>query len=132
MSEGWINTKGDEAIHSVVLNNNFFRCEKYFAEYVTPVTVAKTDAKKQTLLHYIAAFGLPQQATMCLQSGANINATSQAGRTPLHYAAASGNRDMCAFLLAHGAWKGWMDTQGYTAYDLAIKMGFFSCLEILG
>lgn len=124
--EGWINTKGDETIHTAILGNY-----AKLSTFLNPLVVTKVDSKGQTLLHYIAAFGNVRHAELCLQHGGDIHAKTHAGKTPLHIAAVSGNIQLCIFLLNKGASKHDCDNKGFTPYALASHAQFFSCADLL-
>jgi len=51
--------------------------------------------------------------------GADVDAESRRGRTPLHYAAASGAEEVITFLLARDAWMEASDDADDTAFSLA-------------
>ena len=65
--------------------------------------------------------GRPDRIELLLKHGAKVNASTPRGRTALHYAAASGFRDIVAMLLEHGADAALRDEEGKTAADLARK-----------
>jgi ankyrin repeat protein len=65
-----------------------------------------------------------------LSRGADANAKQQAGYTPLHGAAAAGDRTLCELLLLHGAKKNTKGDDGKTPADLARERGHQSLIEL--
>src|SRR5438270_14029316 len=71
-----------------------------------------------------AAFkGLIDVAALLVDAGAEIDARSADGRTPLMRAAAFNREKMVAWLLAHGASPDARDAAGLRAIDVATAMG---------
>jgi ankyrin repeat protein len=68
-----------------------------------PDLVTRADSDGMTLLHFTAATGSTQIATVLLDAGAAVNAGNATGWTPLHFAALQGDRDMAALLIRRGA-----------------------------
>jgi hypothetical protein len=58
-------------------------------------------------------------ARMLLRQGAQVNAVTHSGRTPLHVAAMAGTASMVQLLLDNGALQAKADKHGLTAYDYA-------------
>ncbi len=68
---------------------------------------------------------------MLLRHGADVNATTGTGRTPLHAAAHAGAADYAAFLIEQGADPTLEDREGCTAYDLATELGHDDVADVL-
>lgn len=64
-------------------------------------------------------------------SGANINATTYNGITPLIYASQNGNTGLVRFLMSHGADPDIMPVNGYSALISAIGNGYIGTAEYL-
>ena len=62
-------------------------------------------------------------ARVLLESGADVNFTQTAGYTPLHQAAAAGNRELVDLLLSYGALRDNRCDNGKTAADYARERG---------
>ena len=60
---------------------------------------------------------------LCLDHGAEINATNDAGQTPLHFAVTTREDSLVKFLLEQGAKVDAKDRQGRTPLDLAMGIG---------
>jgi uncharacterized protein len=60
--------------------------------------------------------------TLLVSRGANVNAVSDAGQTPLHFAAQASD-DIVKFLAAHGARLDVKDKQGRTPVEMALGVG---------
>ena len=56
-----------------------------------------------TALHFAAAEGYKEIATLLIDAGADVNATNNFNNRPLHFAAGEGHQDIIALLLAKGA-----------------------------
>lgn len=67
-----------------------------------------------------------------LESGADIDAQDEFGRTALHYAAEGGHPQTTRDILARGADKSIQDRKGYTALDLALENEHEATAEALG
>ena len=63
--------------------------------------------------------------------GGDINASDHYGRTPLHWAAISGLRELAKSLLVKGAFKEARDDEGNTPLHLASKNGHTEVVELL-
>lgn len=66
-----------------------------------------------------------------LERGADTDARGPAGRTALHYAAASGASAKVKLLLAHGANRHVKDDSGQTPLDVAVASGRASTADLL-
>lgn len=84
-----------------------------------------TDINRQTygdedaLLHYVARYGGPDEVSLLVSCGANLNPPGDMGYTPLHYAAMWGKLDNVTRLLELGADVGIKDAFGATAEIVA-------------
>jgi Ankyrin repeats (3 copies) len=91
---------------------------------VVPLVLSLMTAEKgvrfdESLLHVGAKNGDMGRVETALESGADINARDESGKTALHYAAENGHSQTTGFLLSKGADAGMRDAQGHTALDLA-------------
>lgn len=80
--------------------------------------------KGRLLLHYAAQFGLTDIIEILLEKGADVNATTDDGMTPLHYLAKSDDLNYAAasLLLENGADAHIVNGEGKTAEQLAKSM----------
>jgi len=65
----------------------------------TVVDVNSTSFPKFTALHFAAQHGHVEACNYLLQNGANIHFQDHHGRTPLHWAVESGNKELCQLLI---------------------------------
>jgi ankyrin repeat protein len=72
-----------------------------------------------TALHYAARSNNLAIAARLVSAGANVNAKSKSGASPLHRAAYMGHEQMCTYLLANGASALARDDRNKSAADLA-------------
>ena len=72
-----------------------------------------------TALHILSKHNYKELVQLVLDKGANINAQTDDGATPLMYAVHDNRIDIVKLLLEKGADKNIKDKQGKTAYDLA-------------
>ena len=75
----------------------------------------------ENLLCVAAGKGNIKDATDLIAQGVNVNAHSENGNTPLHYAAAYGRTDAVKFLVKHGANVNEKGRSGMTALHLAAE-----------
>jgi ankyrin repeat protein len=68
---------------------------------------------------------------MLLDKGANANARSQSGSTPLHTVAFTGDRESLDLLVEHGADPGIKNNEGKTAAEIARERGNQQILDLL-
>ena len=78
-----------------------------------------------------AAKGRREVAELLLTQGADANAKTFSGWTPLHYAAALGYAHMAEVLLPRGADVGIKDNAGRTPLALAVDAGYAGLAELL-
>jgi hypothetical protein len=90
-------------------------------EEKTKDNINDQDALGRTLLHIACQKGCGLGIRLLLEYGADPGATTMYGSLPLHYAAANGDKDICALLLAHrGRYDvNQVDAMGYSPYVLA-------------
>ena len=97
--------------------------------------VSKHEFVKVTPLHSaVAAEGAEDARTVqtLLEHGAPPNARAEGGATPLHSAAANGDRAIVELLLAHGADPSVRRDDGKTPAELAREAGQRELAEVLG
>ena len=80
---------------------------------------AVTFAEKMTPLHIVCKRDWKQIAKYLIDRGANVNCLNIIERTPLHFAAENGRADLAVILIKHGAKSNLMDSQGWTARQVA-------------
>lgn len=76
-------------------SDNWLTPRRWFSDTINP--------KKVKGLHLAAYFGLKQLANYLLENGANIEAMTWNGRTPLHYAVSMNHDEMVRLLVQRGA-----------------------------
>lgn len=82
-------------------------------------------------IHIVAGVGNLARLRAFLENGVDINAADNMDRTPLHYAAQSGQRDMAEFLITHGADMNAKDAWGRTPLHWAVVSGYEDLVELL-
>ena len=96
---------------------------KWLLERGADPNIPARNATKVMPLHSAAAQRDSQSATAIskdlLEHGAQVNASQQAGWTPLHQAAASGNVELLKLLLSHGADRRAVSEDGRTPIQMA-------------
>ena len=83
----------------------------------TPLHLAAAHAGRQIVI---------EMCVLLLAAGAEVDARTQWGTTPLFSAAVSGRSDLVEFLMRQGAELDVRDTQGRTPLIFVAKLGFFS------
>jgi len=86
---------------------------------------------KDGALFKAAATGKLELARELIADGANINAASSTGYTPIHRAAQNGHKGMVEFLLENGADAGVESKDNQTPLKLAIQNGHADVATIL-
>jgi ankyrin repeat protein len=76
---------------------------------------------KWTALHYAAASGGVKAMSMLIEAGADLNAFSPNGTTPLMMAAREGKTDAVRLLLSHGVDPNVVNQSGYNAAGYATR-----------
>jgi ankyrin repeat protein len=79
-----------------------------------PLVHIRFGAENNGLLYIAAHDGDEKLATLLIQRGADVNARSADGRTPMHWAAMQGNPEVTDVLLQHGADAETKDCEGCT------------------
>jgi len=112
-------TRGDQAAIAAIIK-------------ASPRAVRFADATGATPLHYAAALGRPDLATMLLEAGADISARKRDGVTPLHVAAALDKVEAVRVLVAAGADANVKDKMNRTPISLARERGQQDIIDLLG
>lgn len=106
-------------IHEAVKNNDIAKVKELIKS--SPDLVFSKDENGFTPLHLAAANGYRDMVEFLLTTKAEVNATDNAGSTPLHQAAVAegNNADLIETLLAHGANVNTVDKLGLTPLHYA-------------
>jgi ankyrin repeat protein len=100
-------------------------------------SLAIKDSKDRTLLHLMASdefHAEEKRSIFCdflLQQGLDVNCRDKLGRTPLHYAANTGNMDVVELLIGAGALLDSADAKGYTILHDAVDGGSIDAVVLL-
>merc|ERR1711871_335281 len=85
-----------------------------------------------SLLHVAAAHGNIKAAEMLIKRVVfDVNAVNEKNATPLHYAAARGDSDLCSLLIKHRANVIAVDASGHTPLSYAKELGHKSVVQLL-
>jgi len=107
---------GNDPVFAAVRNNDAIQLGKYLAQGGDPNL---KDANGDNLLYVASgARGGLEVVNLLLLAGADLNMTSNQGRTPLHTAAAWCNVDIVAALLNAGARTDIMNNENKNALDV--------------
>lgn len=86
-----------------------------YMKYIDSDTVRYCDPLgARTVLHYIAAYGRPEDIRQCIEYGSDVQATDRYGATPLHIAGMTGQPENFQALIAARGNIGAQDYQGKT------------------
>ena len=85
-----------------------------------PTIVSEQDRYGNTPLHIASSV---HDAKILLQNGANINLKNNAGCTPLHMAATSGNVELVEYLISQGASLEEYNEKGWSSFHFATRNG---------
>ena len=87
---------------------------------------------KYTALHAAADFGAEEPLKWLIRTKVNLDLRDgRLGRTPLHYAAASGRSNIIRLLLDGGADRTLVDYKGLLPYQIADEHGYYEAKELL-
>jgi ankyrin repeat protein len=87
---------------------------------------------KCTALHAAADFGKVQIVAEIIRTGMSLNIKDpRRGHTPLHFAAQSARSEVISLLLEHGADRLLTSNTGMKPFEVADKLGYFDCREML-
>lgn len=104
--------------------------EKYLAD--GQELAALHSELKYTAVHAAADFGAEEPLRWLIRTKVNLNLRDgRLGRTPLHYAAASGRSNIIQLLLDGGADRSLVDYKGHLAYQIAEEHGYYEAKEVL-
>jgi len=91
----------------------------------------KYDEFENPVLCLASAFGSFESVKKLIELGANVNAKTQQGYTPLMLATIINNKDIVTLLISHGANINMVSKNGETALSLAKKMGYTKLAEMI-
>lgn len=87
---------------------------------------------KYTALHAAADFGQVEIISEIIKTGMSLNVKDpRKGQTALHFAAQSSRNEVIEVLLHHGADRTIVNNAGLKAFEVADKLGYFDCREML-
>lgn len=96
-----------------------------------PHLLHETDEDGETLLHVACSGGSLDMVKLLIAAGANIEAQTAAGTTPLLSACFCNNFDIVQYLVEQGASIHVCDARGRTPYDVAHKYGYRKIINYL-
>lgn len=105
------------------LRENDIRLAKQVLHYWPDCVRLRRGPSELTPLHLAIHGGLRDMVRLIVEAGADINAKTREGKTPLYLAVARADADMATFLLQHGA-QVWQLVQGQTALQVAQAAGY--------
>ena len=123
---------GNNPLHSAAITGNF-EVVRILIEYY-PAYINARDAIGETPLYQASGgqnFKDGSVLRLLLECGADINAQSQGGRTPLHRASMSGALEVVRLLLEHGADVEAKDLDGRTALQFVAGKGNSEIVKLL-
>ena len=89
------------------------------------------DSKEIMTFYDYAAVGDIEQVKSFVSKGMDVNAKTQAGTTPLHFAVSNGRRDIAEYLISKGADINTKNNNGQTPLHLALRFGQKDVIELL-
>jgi ankyrin repeat protein len=95
--------------------------DTYSFEGFDKLEINSVGREQESVLHMICRRDATKEAKLLILHGANVNAQTDIGTTPLHTAAMSCNIELARFLLQHGAFPDTQDSFGNTAESIAVK-----------
>lgn len=105
--------------------------DKLHKDLTSSINGSTTYEEKTTPLHTAAAWGEKEICELLLARGANLNAVTTFGMTPLMYAADSEYTDIMKILLQNGADQNIKDNLGQTVLERAITFKKNKAVEVL-
>jgi ankyrin repeat protein len=105
------------------LLRSYLEEDTYSFEGFDELEVNSVGREQESVLHMICRRDATEEAKLLILHGANVNAQTDIGTTPLHTAATSCNIELARSLLQHGAFPDTQDSFGNTAESIAIKSG---------
>lgn len=133
LARAW-SSDGFTALHLAAFFGRAGAAQVLLERGADPEAVSQHEFVKVTALHSaVAQEGAEdgETARALLDHGAPVNAPAEDGGTPLHSAAANGNRKLVELLLAHGAEPAAVRDDGKTPADLAREAGHDDVAEAL-
>jgi uncharacterized protein len=130
---GW-SVDGFTPLHLAAFFGRARACELLLDRGADPAVVSRHEFVKVTPLHSaVAREGAAdvETARVLLEHAAPVNAGAEGGSTPLHSAAANGDRRAAELLLAHGADARMEREDGKTPLDLAREAGHNEVAQLL-
>ncbi|KAL2756113.1 hypothetical protein ACRALDRAFT_2035130 [Sodiomyces alcalophilus JCM 7366] len=112
------NFNGQNALHLVASKNNLDMAKTLLGQD-PPASARVRDKRGQYPIHRAAAIGSVPMVSLLLKHRSPLNATDDAGYTPLHHAVAEGHGDTAVALIKAGAEVDRRSTEGFLALDLA-------------
>lgn len=97
--------------------------DTYSFEGFDELEINSVGREQESVLHMICRRDATEEAKLLILHGANVNAQTDIGTTPLHTAAMSCNVELAQFRLQHGAFPDTQDSFGNTAESIAVKSG---------
>jgi len=112
------NFSGQTALHFVASKNNL-DVARTLLDCKPPASTRVKDKRGVYPVHRAAAVGSVPMVELFIKHRSPLNASDDAGQTPLHHAVAEGHGDTAVALLKAGAETDKKDSDGFTALELA-------------